>query len=57
MKALKEMKGRKALGLDGLQTCFLNKYWNVLGPKIVSMTLGILNDGNDISVIMILTSF
>lgn len=36
---------------DGLQTCFLHKYWDVLGPKVISMALAILNDGKDISAI------
>lgn len=42
VKALKEMKGRKTPRPDGLQTCFLHKYWNALGPKVISIALGIL---------------
>lgn len=30
---LKQMKGRKSPGLDGLHACFLQKYWTVLSQK------------------------
>lgn len=46
--ALKQMKGRKGLGSNGLQACFLHKYLNVLGDKVTRMFLGILNNGEDI---------
>lgn len=47
--ALKQMKGRKAPGLDGLQVCFLHKFWDILGQLIANMVLGILNNGDDVS--------
>lgn len=51
VKSLKEIKGRKAPEPDGLQTCFLHKHWNVLGPKVISVALESLNNGKDISAI------
>lgn len=45
------MKGRKSHGLDGLQACFLQKYRNIIGSDITNVTLGTLNEENDISAI------
>lgn len=47
--ALKQIKGRKVYGPDGLQACFLHKHWHILGEKVTSMTLDISNNREDIS--------
>lgn len=46
---IKQMKVRKPPGQDCLQAYFLQKYQNVIGSKVTSMTLCILNEGKDIS--------
>lgn len=48
---LKQMRGKKFPGPNGLQAFFLQKYWNARGPKVMNMILGILNNGDNISAI------
>lgn len=33
LRTLKQIKGRKSPGPNGLQACFLQKYWTVACPK------------------------
>ncbi|XP_058725646.1 uncharacterized protein LOC131596933 [Vicia villosa] len=45
--ALFQMNPSKAPGPDGLNTCFFQKYWNIVGKDVVSAALDILNNGKD----------
>lgn len=49
-QALKQMKGRKAPRLEGLQSCILHKFWHIQGSKVNHMVLGVLNNDEDISI-------
>lgn len=38
---------------DGLQACFLHKYWSILGLKVLSIVLDIITPFNDTNISLI----
>ncbi|KAL5813119.1 hypothetical protein ACOSQ3_028069 [Xanthoceras sorbifolium] len=47
-QALKQMALSKAPGPDGLPTLFFQKFWGVVGDKVIQALLAVLNNGADI---------
>lgn len=46
--AVFDMNPTKALGQDGFQAIFFQKFWNVTGPEVTAVYLNILNNGASI---------
>ncbi|OMO67823.1 reverse transcriptase [Corchorus capsularis] len=50
-EAIFQMNPCKAPGPDGMNPCFFQTYWHIVGRDIVKMALGFLNDGDPLPAI------
>ena len=44
-KVVQEMNAHKALVPDGLPGLFFKKYWNIVGPQVISAVQSFFRDG------------